>query len=86
MAVKVIYGLDEDRKPELNGNVCKARFYIPHIMRINFIDDRTGTVMFTYVPKLEDEKTLVNAFDLLKEYDKKRMELYEFIKAHELKK
>ena len=86
MTVKVIYGLDEDRKPELNGNVCKARYYIPHILRINFIDDKTGTILFTYVPKLEEEKTLTNAFTLLKEYDKRRMELYEFIKANELKK
>lgn len=85
MPVRIEYGLSEDRKPELNGDVCKARNYIPHILRINFIDDRTNQVLFTFVPKLEDEETLKKAFDILKVYDQKRMDLYQFIVDHELK-
>lgn len=86
MPIKIEWGLDKDLKPELNGNVCKARNYIPHILRINFIDERTNNLMFTFVPKLEDEATLLKAFEILKDYDKRSMDLYEFIRANELKK
>lgn len=76
--------MSEDKRPDLNTDNSKARYYVPHIVRINFIDDKSGAVMFTFVPKCEDENTFIEAFALLNAYDRMRMDLFSFIKKNEL--
>ena len=84
MTVTIEYGLDDDKRPDLNADRDKARFYVSQIVRINFIDDVTGKVMFSFVPKCEDEQTFVSAFSLLNTYDQMRMSLFHYIKENEL--
>ena len=42
--------------------------------------------MFTFVPKLEDRDTIALAFDLLLEYDQKRIAFVKFLKDNWLNK
>ena len=85
MTIRIEYGLSEDKKPELNTDPEKARFIVPHVVRINFIDDRNGALLFSFVPTFKQQKTMEEAFVLLNAYDIKRMDLFEFIKAHEIR-
>ena len=79
MGIRLEYGLSKDKRPDLNKDPSKARYFVPHIVRINFINEADNKLMFSFVPKCEDEETIIAAFNLLKEYDNKRMELFSFI-------
>ena len=85
MGVILKFGFQDDLKPQLNTDKDKCRFYIPSIVKIFFVDEKSGTVMFSFVPKLEDEATINEAFSLLKFYDEKRKEIFKLIKENQLK-
>ncbi len=84
MPVRIEYGLAEDQKPQLNNDPTMARYIVPHLVKIQFIDDKTGSVMFTFAPTFEHMKQLEEAFNLINEYDVKRMELFRYIKQNEM--
>lgn len=87
MGIRIEYGLDDDKLPHLNKKSdCELRNYIPQILRINFIDEKTDNIVFTFVPKLEDRDTIALAFDLLLEYDQKRIAFVKFLKDNWLNK
>ena len=86
MGIKIVFGLAEDVKPEFNVSSDKVRFFAPFMVKVFFVNEETGAVLFTYVPKITDEKLFSDAFKLIKDYDVKRKDLADFIKDHEVKK
>lgn len=85
LGVKLIYGLDIDTMPEKNGCDTLIRFFAPALVKVRFVDEKTGRIIFSYAPKFEDEKPLTEAFALIREYDVKRKEFGEFMKERMIK-
>ncbi len=82
MGVKLIYGLDIDKLPAKNTCDSLIRFFAPALVKIRFVDENTGRIIFSYVPKFEDEAKVAAAFKLIKDYDVKRKEFGEFMREH----
>lgn len=81
MGIRIEYGLDNDRTPEKrDADMCGLRDFVPQIVRINFVDENTGNIIFTWVPKMIDRDTMTKAFTLLTEYDRRRIDFVKYIK------
>lgn len=82
MGVKLIYGLDFDKLPEKNGCDTLIRFFAPALVKIRFVDEKTGRIIFSYVPRNKDKQVVEAAFNLIRDYDVKRKEFGEFMREH----
>lgn len=81
MGIRIEAGLDNDRTPEKRDeDMCGLRDFVPQILRINFVDEKTGSIIFTWVPKMRDRDTMTKAFEVLTEYDRKRIDFVKYIK------
>lgn len=82
MGVKIVYGLDEDNMPDKNQDKTKFRYYVKHILRINFVNEENGKVLFTWVPRLEDEKIIIKALEVMRAYDENKKVFAGFVKSN----
>ena len=81
MGIKIEWGLDNDLTPDKRDkDICGLRDFVPQILRINFRDEKTNSIIFTWVPKMIDRDTMTKAFTLLTEYDRRRIDFVKYIK------
>lgn len=83
MPVKISFGFCPDERKDMiqcpNG---LRRFGFVFV--VNFVDEKSGKIMFRYVPKLEDKDLFGGAFDMLMKFEDKREELYKLIQDNKL--
>jgi len=86
MGVFISFGLTEDLKPELVSSDELHRKVVPTLLKVLFKDEKTDSILFAYVPKLEDENVFSEMWALLKVYDAKRKEIYNLINSNRLER
>lgn len=79
MGVKLVYGLDIDKLPAKNTCDSLIRFFAPALVKLRFIDENTGRIIFSYAPRNKDKEIILAAFQLIDDYDVKRKDFGDFV-------